>query len=94
MIVTLRKGNLMRNHIAVIILAAGLSACSTTDVALGYAEGRVTQAVEQKQRISDLEAEAVLHAPCLMTVGAWHRLRVEKMRKAVALLCNPDEPTP
>ena len=71
------------------MLAIALGGCSYGDAALGFAEGKVEQAINLKQRQSDLEAKAAIRVPCIITVGAARRVLTEEERSALSTLCGP-----
>lgn len=78
--------------VAALVAALALSACSASDMALGYAEGHSKSLIEQAKRAKDLEADLVGVAPCLTGIGAYYRLTDDRQKMGLKLLCDPNAP--
>lgn len=78
--------------LSVILLAALLAGCGTTDAILTYSEGAAKQAIEQKRRYNDAQAEVVKNAVCETTLGSAGRLYNDAEWAAAAVFC-PRKPS-
>lgn len=67
-----------------------LTGCSWTAASTGVLEEKSISAIETKKRLSDLEARIAMNGPCLMTVGAYHRVLTDVEKRAVDWLCEGD----
>lgn len=76
--------------LVVLALFLSLGGCAYSGAALGVAEGKLAEFVEQRQRLSDAEAKAVRQAVCLMNVGGYWRTLSPRERQAVDVLCGGD----
>lgn len=79
-------------YIPVVFLALflGASGCSWTAATTGVLEEKSVAAIENKKRLSDLEARVAVKGPCIMTIGAYHRVLTDLEQRAVDLLCGGD----
>ena len=66
-----------------LVLALLLSGCSEADRAL------INTSIDKVEYGADSAAEALVKAPCAMTLGAYFRLENPNQRDGAKLLCNP-----
>ena len=87
----------MRTSLASALLLGSallLSACAAGDAAVGFAEGRADTAINQAQRLKNVEAKSVRSLLCIMSVGSYYRELTAREQAAVSVLCGGDEEIP